>query len=94
MLRQRDLALLFALMAAATTTAWGQTTPSVVEPGHSASQTTVSIPDVSGTWVYPYCCGFEPPVSGPAPVLKVSPQPNARCSATCPGSLAMTAVRS
>jgi hypothetical protein len=37
-------------------------------------QSAVSIPDVSGTWVYPWCCGFAPPPSGPGPVLRRRPQ--------------------
>jgi len=36
------------------------------------SQGTVSIPDFSGTWVYPFCCGFAPPLSGPGPVINRS----------------------
>jgi hypothetical protein len=31
-----------------------------------------SIPDFSGTWVYPFCCGFAPPLSGPGPVINKS----------------------
>ena len=26
----------------------------------------------SGTWVYPFCCGFAPPLSGPGPVINKS----------------------
>src|SRR6516164_10753704 len=33
---------------------------------------TASIPDFSGTWVYPFCCGFAPPLSGPGPVINKS----------------------
>jgi hypothetical protein len=34
-----------------------------------SSQDAVSIPDLSGTWSHPYCCGFDPPLSGPGPVV-------------------------
>jgi hypothetical protein len=35
-----------------------------------------SIPDFSGTWAHPYLTGFEPPASGPGPVLNRSRLPN------------------
>ena len=46
--------------------------PQQLSPG------TASIPVFSGTWVYPFCCGFGPPLSGPGPVVNKSrvPQPN------------------
>jgi hypothetical protein len=37
-----------------------------------ASRSVASIPDFSGTWVYPFCCGFAPPLSGPGPVINKS----------------------
>jgi hypothetical protein len=49
-----------------------------------ASQSTVSIPDFSGLWAHPYIPGFEPPASGPGPVLnksRVRTGPNAGTSA-------------
>jgi len=51
------------------TTAW---------PQPSFAQSVASVPDISGTWVYPFCCGFVPPLSGPGPVVNKSraPQPN------------------
>jgi hypothetical protein len=36
------------------------------------SQGTASIPDFSGIWAHPYLPGFEPPSSGPGPVLNKS----------------------
>jgi hypothetical protein len=64
-------ALLFTVMLA--TTAWtpvlGQTPSSAaVRP---AAQGAASIPDFFGIWGHPYL-GFEPPVSGPGPVLNKS----------------------
>jgi hypothetical protein len=40
-----------------------------------ASRGTASIPDFSGTWVYPFCCGFTPPLSGVGPVINKSRVP-------------------
>jgi hypothetical protein len=36
------------------------------------SQGTASIPDFSGMWAHPYVPGFEPPPSGPGPVVNKS----------------------
>jgi hypothetical protein len=38
------------------------------EPSHY----TASVPDFSGTWSHPYCCGFDPPLSGPGPVANLA----------------------
>jgi hypothetical protein len=35
-------------------------------------QTAASIPDFSGIWGHPYLPGFEPPLSGPGPVVNKS----------------------
>jgi hypothetical protein len=45
---------------------------SSVALSQEASRGTASIPDLSGTWVYPFCCGFIPPLSGPGPVINKS----------------------
>ena len=37
-----------------------------------ASQGTGSIPDFSGIWAHPSVPGFEPPASGPGPVVNKS----------------------
>jgi hypothetical protein len=34
-----------------------------------SSQRTGAIPDFSGLWAHPYIPGFEPPASGPGPVV-------------------------
>jgi hypothetical protein len=39
------------------------------------SQRTGAIPDFSGLWAHPYIPGFEPPVSGPGPVVNKSRVP-------------------
>jgi hypothetical protein len=41
-------------------------------PQRGFAQSTASVPDISGTWVYPFCCGFKPPVSGPGPVINTA----------------------
>jgi hypothetical protein len=33
------------------------------------SQGTASIPNLTSVWVYPFCCGFTRPLSGPGPVI-------------------------
>jgi hypothetical protein len=38
------------------------------------NQGTASIPDFSGTWSHPFVWGFEPPPSGPGPVVNKSRQ--------------------
>jgi hypothetical protein len=42
-----------------------------------ANRSRASDPAFSGTWVYPFCCGFAPPVSGPGPVINKSPRQQA-----------------
>jgi hypothetical protein len=40
-----------------------------------SSQDTTSIPNLTGIWVYPFCCGFTQPLSGPGPVINKSRMP-------------------
>jgi hypothetical protein len=63
-----NLPLLVAMAAAAATSALGQTAAPAAGQVDSGSRSAASIPDFSGTWSHPYCCGFEPPASGPGPV--------------------------
>jgi len=60
--------LLLFLMALATTPVIGQT----VESGGVPDSRPASIPDISGKWVHGFCCGFQPPLSGPGPVANKS----------------------
>jgi hypothetical protein len=46
--------------------------PAFTQP---ASQSTAPIPNVTGTWVYPFCCGFTSPLSGPGPVVNKARMP-------------------
>src|SRR5438309_9792643 len=69
--RRQDFLLLVTLAAAATT-AWGQTVAPAAGPAGSATQGAESVPDFSGIWAHPYLTGFEPPASGPGPVTNRS----------------------
>jgi hypothetical protein len=75
--RRRGLLWLAALAAAAAATlpGFGQTVAPAVGPAGSA-KSAASIPDFSGIWAHPYLTGFEPPLSGPGPVLNKSRLPN------------------
>jgi hypothetical protein len=73
--QRRDLFLSVALATAAATTASGQVVPSVVPPTGGAAPSAPSIPDFSGVWAHPYFPGFEPPASGPGPVVNKSRRP-------------------
>jgi hypothetical protein len=66
--KRRDFILFVTLAAAAATPALGQAVP----PAGSAKQSATSIPDFSGIWAHPYFPGFEPPASGPGPMVNKS----------------------
>jgi hypothetical protein len=72
--RRRDFVLSVTLLAAAAMPALGQTAAPAVGPAntHVAS----SIPDFSGVWTHPFWPGFDPPLSGPGPVVNKSRLPN------------------
>jgi hypothetical protein len=70
--RQRDCFVLVILATAAAEPALGQAVTPPPGPASSAAQNTVSIPDFSGIWAHPSLAGFEPPASGPGPVLNKS----------------------
>ena len=69
--RRRDFISLVPLAIAAVTPAWGQAVEFTVAPA-SGTHTAAAIPDFSGTWAYQFCCGFQPPLSGPGPVANRS----------------------
>jgi hypothetical protein len=69
--RPCDVFLWIALTAIASP-AFGQTAPTEVRPTSSSTKAAVSIPDFSGIWAHPFLTGFEPPASGPGPVLNTS----------------------
>src|SRR6516225_7454571 len=72
--RGRDFLVLVTLAAAAATPALGQA-PAAVPSASSAAQGAASIPDFSGIWSHPSFPGFEPPASGPGPVVNKSRRP-------------------
>src|SRR5882757_10769504 len=61
--------LLWIVLTAATT-ALGQPVATDTPPAGKIAQT--SIPDFSGIWAHPFLTGYEPPASGPGPVLNTS----------------------
>jgi hypothetical protein len=69
--QQRLFLLSAALAAAAMTSTAGQTTVPGAGPPGSATPS-LSIPDFSGEWSHPSFPGFEPPASGPGPVVNKS----------------------
>jgi hypothetical protein len=64
--------LLATLATAVATPVLGQAVAPTLAPASSTTQGTASIPDLSGVWAHPYFPGFEPPASGPGPVLNKS----------------------
>jgi hypothetical protein len=64
---RRDILLLVTLAVAAATPALGQT--EAVGATSSGAHGATSIPDFSGIWRHPSLPGFEPPASGPGPVV-------------------------
>jgi hypothetical protein len=64
--------LLFVSLAAAASPACGQTVSSSVGSADSGKPSAAPIPDFSGTWAHPSFPGFEPPASGPGPVVNKS----------------------
>jgi hypothetical protein len=73
---RRDILLLAALTAAVATSAWGQTVAPAAGPAGGAAQGVASLPDFSGVWTHPYWPGFDPPLSGPGPVVNKSRLPS------------------
>src|SRR5258705_8450910 len=65
-------ALLWIALTAIASPAFGQTAPTEDRPTSSSTKAAASIPDFSGIWAHPFLTGFEPPASGPGPVLNTS----------------------
>jgi hypothetical protein len=70
-MRRRAFLSLVPLAIAAETPAWGQAAESAIASA-SGTHNAAAIPDLSGTWAYQFCCGFQPPLSGPGPVANRS----------------------
>jgi hypothetical protein len=72
-MKTRSTLITAALLTAPAMPAWGQAVGPVVGPLNSSGVQSVSpIPDFSGIWSHPFFPGFEPPVSGPGPVVNKS----------------------
>src|ERR1700693_1628564 len=70
-----NLFLLLTLATAAATPAFAQTSASPAGPSNSVAESTVSVPDLSGIWGRNWF-HFEPPSSGPGPVVSKLRRPN------------------
>jgi hypothetical protein len=82
-IERRHLLMAVFFAAAVPRTASAQTVleaapPASAAPAASATPTSAPaasaapVPDLSGTWAYLFCCGFQPPLSGPGPVANKS----------------------
>ena len=74
-MQRRDFLLLVtlaAVAAVAATPAMGQALAPTVAPADRGTQSAASIPDLSGMWGHQSLPGFEPPASGPGPVVNRS----------------------
>src|SRR4051812_39074557 len=67
--------LAIALRAGATY-AYGQTFGPAIEQVTKSTKSAPAIVNFSGMWAHPFLTGFEPPRSGPGPVLNTSRLPN------------------
>jgi hypothetical protein len=74
MLRQRNFVLLV-MAAVAATASLAETSPPPAGPSNSVAQSSVSIPDLSGIWGRNFFL-FEPPSSGPGPVVSKLRRPD------------------
>jgi hypothetical protein len=71
-LQRRDFLFAVTLAAAAATPAFGQAVAPAPGQASSGMQSAAGIPDFSGLWAHPSFPGFEPPASGPGPVVNKS----------------------
>jgi hypothetical protein len=71
-MKRRGFLILVTMVSAISTSAWAQAVAPTAAPTGSAAGSAASIPDFSGKWVHHYFPGFEPPASGPGPVLNKS----------------------
>jgi hypothetical protein len=72
MCRQQAFISLLMLATAVVRPAEGQTTVAAPVPVGSGAKDRMSVPDFSGMWGHPYIPSFDPPLSGPGPVLNTS----------------------
>jgi hypothetical protein len=69
---QRNFLLVVTLAAAAGQPSLGQEVAPAVGQANSGTQNAATIPEFSGIWSHPSLPGFEPPLSGPGPVVNQS----------------------
>jgi hypothetical protein len=74
-MRWRNLPLVFSLVAAVVTPAFGQTAAPAVGSANGGEESAASLPDFSGIWVHSLP-GFEPLRSGPTAMVNRSRRPN------------------
>ena len=72
---KRDFLFVATLAVTAATAALGQDAARAVGAAGSGNQGAAPIPDFSGIWSHPSFPGFEPPASGPGPVVNKSRRP-------------------
>jgi hypothetical protein len=60
------------LAIVAAPSAFGQETASTARLTRDGTQYIAAVPDFSGIWAHPYFPGFEPPASGPGPIINRS----------------------
>jgi hypothetical protein len=71
-MKQRYFLVLLTMVSMISTHAFAQAVSATAGPAGSGTGSAASIPDFSSIWVHPYLTGFEPPASGPGPVLNRS----------------------
>jgi hypothetical protein len=74
--RRLGFLLLAILAAAATPASWQTGARAGGTADGGTQQGAVSIPDFSGVWTHPFWPGFDPPLTGPGPVVNKSRLPN------------------
>src|SRR2546426_373445 len=74
-LRWWNFPLVFTLAAAVATPAFGQAVTATQASAYGGSESTESVPDLSGFWLHPLP-GFEPLPSGPTALVNRSRRPN------------------
>jgi len=72
MIARRYFLLSVTLAAVAAIPAWPQAGAPSTAPAGGGTQSVAFVPDFSGMWAHPYVPGFEPPPSGPGPVVNKS----------------------
>src|SRR3984957_19524960 len=74
--RRLPLFSLVLLVVTAVLPAFGQDAAPPARLAESDARSAATIPDFSGVWAHPYFPGFEPPPSGPGPIVNKSRLPS------------------